>query len=211
MIKNWQLFLENENFDESEFKKMGETLKMSLIKTFEKMYVGEWILRSSGVNVDEVLEYGVNKILEVILISFDEILESNSEFSDDTKDMLMDALSRSAEKAKTIMIKESFQSGISNLVDEFVTIIIEYKKQMGTEGEEWKQEKEVDYEKLSPSELDKYINQAIDDRDFKKLDYLRKFIKESVDTLPIDIEKEVKEICYQMAKQLFDFCLKVLK
>lgn len=217
MIKKWKLFLENSNDEfESEFRKLAEELKTSLIRVFSKFFIGEHLLRSTGGDVDQYLEQGVIIILEQLLNSFDEILSSRN-IDEETCDEIMKLLYDSAMVSKSIMIKKSFKDGIVNLVDKFTELLIQHIKKKGNEGEEWRQPQTVEYKDLSKSEIQKLIDDTFDNRDKnpnwkKELEFytsLPNYLKESNEY--VDSKSEFEKACKEAAEILVNFCLSILK
>ena len=93
------------------------------------------------------------------------------------------------------MIEESFAKGIDFMVDAFINTLMDIKKSNDSEGEEWRQEKEVSYEDMTKTEINNLIDQALDDRDFARVKFLSKYIKESFDyNAKVELEKIAKEI-----------------
>jgi hypothetical protein len=211
MIKKWKLFLESNDDFESEFKHHSEELKKALIKSCSRFFIGEHLLRSTGENVDEFLAQGVDIILIQILDCFNEIV-STKNFDEEIQDVLMDYLYDAAKSCRSVMIKQSFKEGISKLVDEFTKLMIDHKKKMDSEGEEWKQPKEVDEKDLSKSEIEKRINDVLDniDNDPKwkeKIEFLRNlpnYLKESVTTATE--KQEFESACREVAEILVKYC-----
>jgi len=177
MIKNWKLFLESAEDDysgdvEKDLKKLGEELKRGLHAAFAPMFIGEMFLRFSGEDVKNELRKGVDMIFETIMDQFISVLDSKEEIDEEYRDIMINGLSRSVDSAKETMINQNFKAGISHMVDIFVEFLIDYKKSIDSEGEEWKEEKEKDYSDMSKSEINDLIDQALDARDFSKVKFL---------------------------------------
>jgi hypothetical protein len=213
MIKNWKLFLENADDDysgdvEKELKRMGQDLKNGLYLAFAPMFIGEMFLRFSGGDVKDELKRGVDIIFETIMDQFIAVLDSKEEIDEEYRDIMINGLNKSLDSAKETMIDQNFKAGISHMVDIFVEFLIDYKKSMDSEGEEWKEEKEKDYSDMSKSEINNLIDQALDDRDFSKVKFLSQFLKESYNE---EAFKQIKDACKKVAELLVQFCYSALK
>ena len=68
------------------------------------------------------------------------------------------------------------------------------KKAKESEGEEWRQSKEVDYKDMSKSEINDLIDQALDDRDFGKVKFLSQYLKESFE-ITDDMKAGIQKFC----------------
>ena len=68
------------------------------------------------------------------------------------------------------------------------------KKTKDSEGEEWRQSKEVDYKDMSKSEINDLIDQALDDRDFGKVKFLSQYLKESFE-ITDDMKAGIQKFC----------------
>ena len=214
MIKNWKLFLESAEDDysgdvEKDLKKLGEELKRGLHAAFAPMFIGEMFLRFSGEDVKNELRKGVDMIFETIMDQFISVLDSKEEIDEEYRDIMINGLSRSVDSAKETMINQNFKAGISHMVDIFVEFLIDYKKSIDSEGEEWKEEKEKDYSDMSKSEINDLIDQALDARDFSKVKFLSQYLKESYNNE--EAFKQIEEACRKVAELLAQFCYSALK
>ena len=214
MIKNWKLFLESAEDDysgdvEKDLKKLGEELKRGLHASFAPMFIGEMFLRFSGEDVKNELRKGVDMIFETIMEQFISVLDSKEEIDEEYRDIMINGLSRSVDSAKETMINQNFKAGISHMVDIFVEFLIDYKKSIDSEGEEWKEEKEKDYSDMSKSEINDLIDQALDARDFSKVKFLSQYLKESYNNE--EALKQIEDACRKVAELLAQFCYSALK
>jgi hypothetical protein len=213
MIKNWKLFLENADDDysgdvEKDLKKLGEGLKKGLHAAFAPMFIGEMFLRFSSADVTDELKKGVDIIFETIIEQFVDVMDSKEDYEEELREVLLNALTKSLDSARETMINQSFKDGISHMVDIFVNFLIDYKKSIDNEGEEWKQEKEKDYSELSKGEINDLIDQALDSRDFAKVKFLSQYLKESYNQ---EAMNQIKNICRKVAELLVQFCESALK
>ena len=196
MIKNWKLFLENfddGDDDDANLKSNGEQLKTSLKLLFGPIFLVEFVVRQTGDT--EQLSQGVDMICDVLIKSFKSVLNGREDFSEEFSEILINSFSESIESAKEIMIEESFANGIDFMVDEFINTLMDIKKSKDSEGEEWRQEKEVSYGDMTKTEINNLIDQALDDRDFARVKFLSKYIKESFDyNAKVELEKIAKEM-----------------
>lgn len=211
MIKNWKLFLESNDHDDEDIektlKRMGEELKQGLYIAFTNIFVGELFVRLSGGDTEK-LSKGVDLIFSTVLESFTDIVYGKDDFDEELRDKMIEFLHKSCEDAKQTMLEKSFKAGISHMVDIFVDFLIDYKKVIDSEGEDWKEEKEKDYSELSKSEINQLIDQALDERDFEKVKFLSQYLKESYDQ---DVMSQVEEACKKAAELLAEFCIKAFK
>ncbi len=202
MIKNWKLFLENfddGDDDDANLKSNGEQLKTSLKLLFGPIFLVEFVVRQTGDT--EQLSQGVDMICDVLIKSFKSVLNGREDFSEEFSEILINSFSESIESAKEIMIEESFANGIDFMVDEFINTLMDIKKSKDSEGEEWRQEKEVSYEDMTKTEINNLIDQALDQRDFARVKFLSKYIKESFDyDAKVELEKIGKEIAELIIK-----------
>lgn len=193
MIKNWRLFLESQDDDDANLKANGEQLKISLKNLFKPIFLVEFVVRQSGDT--NQLSQGVNMICDVLIKSFQASLLAREDFSEEFVDILLDSFRDSLESAKNIMVEESFSKGIDFMVDKFINTLMDIKKSSDSEGEEWREEKEVSYEDMTKTEINDLIDQALDARDFKRVQFLSKYMKESFDyNAQLELEKIAKEI-----------------
>lgn len=201
MIKNWKLFLESsDDDDDSELYKNAEELKVSLKKVFANLFLAEFLFRIAGSK--EHLEKSAELICNTLIAAFADAIDRRQDSDEGFKKLMIESFSKSIEDSKSAMINESFDKGLNMIVDNFIRTVIDYRKSMESEGEEWKQEKEIDYSNLTKSELDNLINQALDDRDFSRVKFLSQYLKESVDYNP---EEQLKSICSEIAEILVRF------
>jgi hypothetical protein len=147
-------------------------------------------------------------IFETIMEQFIAVLDSKEEINEEYRDIMISGLSKAVDSAKETMIDQNFKAGISHMVDIFVDFLIDYKKSMDSEGEEWREEKEKDYSDMSKSEINNLIDQALDDRDFSKVKFLSQFLKESYNE---ETFKQIKDACRKVAELLAQFCYSALK
>jgi len=202
MIKNWKLFLEGseEGDSERELYEHAEQLKVNLRKVFEKLFLAEFLFRIAGSK--QHLEASVNLISNTLIGAFGEAIDKREDNTEEFRELMIGSFTKSVKGAKDIMVNESFSKGLDLMVDEFIKTLIDYKKSIESEGEEWKQEKELDYSNLSKSELDDLINQALDSRDFARVKFLSQYLKESVEFSP---EEELNSICSEAAEMFVRF------
>jgi hypothetical protein len=203
MIKNWKLFLENfdddDSNDDANLKANGEQLKVNLKALFGPIFLVEFVVRQTGDT--NQLSQGVDMICDVLIKSFQSVLESKEDFSEEFVEILLKSFTNSLESAKEIMIEESFAKGIDFMVDTFINTLMDIKKSNDSDGEEWRQEKEVSYEDMTKTEINNLIDQALDDRDFTRVKFLSKYIKESFDyNAKVELEKIGKEIAELIIK-----------
>ena len=85
MIKNWKLFLENfdddDSNDDANLKANGEQLKLNLKALFGPIFLVEFVVRQTGDT--NQLSQGVDMICDVLIKSFQSVLESKEDFSEE--------------------------------------------------------------------------------------------------------------------------------
>lgn len=201
MIKNWKLFLENSEDDDSELIRNGEELKASLKGFFAKFFLVEFFLRITGNK--ENIKQGVEVISETMIKMFGECL-AQKDFPEEFVEILTNAFAKSTESAREIMINDSFEKGLDVMVDNWIQTMIDIKKSWQREGEGWKEEKDRDYSDLSKSELNELIDKALDDRDFAQVKFLSQYLKESANYNP---QKEIEDLSYKIAELFIQFVI----
>lgn len=205
MIKNWRLFLESfEN--EDEFKKEVNEFKELLKKEYKSILDMEEELRNPLARATEDdIEEVTDVIMESLLHVFKMAIEDR--IKDGEESQFIEIIIKSIEKAmvesRPIMLK-SFSNGIDKMVDVFMTTLIEIIELSDKESEEWREEKPLDYSKLSKSELNDIINNAIDDKDWVRVKFLSQYLKESLNQ---ESEKHIRKMS-DILVELTMLCLK---
>ncbi len=188
-IKNYKLFLESIN-DDNEFKQTVEELKKSLYVMLSPIFSMEKIVRLSG-NTEE-LEYGTDALIELLFNMFVASVNANQDLDEEFKDIILREFDKALKSARNIFIEESFKDGVDKSINFLVEFLDAIKKARESEGEEWKQSKEVDYEDMSKSEINDLIDQALDVRDFTRVKFLSQYLKESfeiTDEMKVGVQK----------------------
>ena len=203
MIKNWKLFLES-NEDDNEMFKNAEDLKMALKTLINPLLTGELLLRLG--EDKKSITTTVELITKLFIESFKVAIEDR-DISNEQKDFFIEIFENSVNGSKKTFIEISFTKGIEDMVDKFIGSLEKMKKEMESEGEEWREEKEVDYSDLSKSELNSLIDDALDKRDFERVAFLSKYIKESA---TIDSKESLEELCYKIANLFIDCIYKYI-
>ena len=110
MIKNWKLFLENFDDDDSNddagLKANGEELKVNLKALFGPIFLVEFVVRQTGDT--NQLSQGVDMICDVLIKSFQSVLESKEDFSEEFVEILLKSFTNSLESAKEIIVIQKF-------------------------------------------------------------------------------------------------------
>ena len=188
-IKTYKLFLESIS-DDNEFKQNVDVLKSALYELLDSIFKTEKIVRATG-DVKE-LEYGANLLIEILFSMFADSMNTREDLDDDFKNMILGEFDKSLQSARNIFIEQSFKEGVDKSINYLVEFLEATKKARESEGEEWRNAKEVDYEDMSKSEINDLIDQALDDRDFGRVKFLSQYLKESfeiTDDMKAGIEK----------------------
>lgn len=199
-IKNYKLFLESLKDDE-EFKQNVEELKKSLYVMLNPIFMMEKIVRIAGDT--KQLEYGTDQLIELLFNMFIQSVNSNEDLDEEFKDMILSEFDKALKSARSIFIEKSFKEGVDKSINFLVEFLEAIKKSRESEGEEWKQAKEVDYADMSKSEINDLIDQALDVRDFAKVKFLSQYLKESFE-ITDDMKVGVQKFC----DTLVDFIVK---
>jgi hypothetical protein len=190
-IKNYKLFLESLN-DDSEFKQNIDELKKVLYAMFNHVFNMEKIVRLSGDT--EELEYGTDQLIEILFNMFIESVNNNEDLDDEFRDVILGEFDKALKSARPIFIEKSFKDGVDKSINFLIEFLDAMKKAQESEGEEWKQSKEVAYEDMSKSEINDLIDQALDVRDFAKVKFLSQYLKESFE-ITDDMKAGIQKFC----------------
>lgn len=190
-IKNYKLFLEGLS-DDNEFKQNVDVLKKALYAMFNPVFNMEKIIRLSG-NTEE-LEYGTDKLIEILFSMFVDSVNRNEDLDDEFRDVILGEFDKALKSARPIFIEESFKDGVDKSINFLIEFLDAMKKNKESEGEEWRQSKEVDYKDMSKSEINDLIDQALDDRDFGKVKFLSQYLKESFE-ITDDMKAGIQKFC----------------
>jgi hypothetical protein len=191
IIKNYKLFLESLN-DDNEFKKNVDELKKVLYAMFNPVFNMEKIVRLSGDT--EELEYGTDQLIEILFNMFIESVNNNEDLDDEFRDVILGEFDKALKSARPIFIEKSFKDGVDKSINFLIEFLDAMKKAQESEGEEWKQSKEVGYEDMSKSEINDLIDQALDVRDFAKVKFLSQYLKESFE-ITDDMKAGIQKFC----------------
>jgi hypothetical protein len=184
-ILNYKLFLESINNDD-EFKAGVEELKKSLVKSLEPVFIVEKMIRT--VNNKQKLEQGADYLIGTLFEMFAGSVNNHPSLSEQFKGVILEKFDKTLKTNRPIFIEKSFQEGVEKSIHFLIDFLQDMKKQIDSEGEEWKQPKELDYEKMSKREIEREIDDALDARDFQKVKFLSQYLKES-----FEINDETRE------------------
>ena len=190
-LKNYKLFLEGFK-DDDEFKQGIQELKKSLFIMFTPIFAMEKIIRMVGDT--KKLEEGADSLIELMISMWSHSLEGRDDLDEQFKDMIMIDFTESLKKSRPTFIEKSFQLGIEQSLDFLINKLEEFKKRKESEGEEWREEKEVSYDEMSNKEISGLIDVALDNRDFERVKFLSQFLKESI-TATDEITEAIGEYC----------------
>jgi hypothetical protein len=198
-IKNYKLFLESLN-DDNEFKQNVEEFKKSLYIMLNSIFITEKIVRMSGDT--EELEYGADRLIEIL---FNMLVQSvdRRDIDVEFRDIVLSEYDKALKSSRHIFIEKSFKDGIEKSINLLIEFLDAMKKAQDSEGEEWKQAKEVDYEDMSKSDISDLIDQALDVRDFAKVKYLSQYLKESFE-ITDEIKAGIKNFCDNLVSFIVD-------
>jgi hypothetical protein len=199
-IKNYKLFLESIN-DNEEFRQNVDELKKSLYAMFNPIFMMEKIVRMSG-NTKE-LENGTDSLIEILFNMFVQAVNDNQDLSEDFRDMILGEYDKALKSARSIFIERSFKDGVDKSINFLIEFLDAMKKAQDSEGEEWRQAKEVGYEDMSKSEINNLIDQALDVRDFGKVKFLSQYLKESFE-ITDDMKAGIQKFCDTLVSFIVD-------
>ena len=188
-IKNYKLFLESLN-DNEDFRQNVDVLKKALYAMFNPIFNMEKIIRISG-NTEE-LEYGTDRLIEILFNMFVDSVNRNEDLDEEFRDVILSEFDKALKSARSIFIEKSFKDGVDKSINFLIEFLDAMKKAQDSEGEEWRQAKEIGYEDMSKSEINNLIDQALDVRDFGKVKFLSQYLKESfeiTDEMKVGIQK----------------------
>jgi hypothetical protein len=190
-IKNYKLFLESLS-DDDNFKQNVEELKSALYVMLNPIFMMEKIVRLSGDT--EELESGTDSLIEILFNMFVVSVNSNEDLDEEFKDVILGEFDKALKSARLIFIEKSFKDGVDKSINFLVEFLEAMKKAQESEGEEWRQSKEVSYEDMSKSEINVLIDQALDDRDFGRVKFLSQYLKESFE-ITDDMKAGIQKFC----------------
>ena len=195
-ILSWKLFLESINNDD-ELKNSVSELKKALAISFESVFIIEKMTRIVGNK--QKLEEGADYLIDVIFEMFANSVYNHPSLSEEFKEIIVEKFDKSLKSNRTIFIQKSFLEGVEKSIDFLIDFLEDMKRKMNAEGEEWKQPKDLNIEDMSKSEIQELIDTALDNRDFKQVEFLAKYLKES-----FELKEEDKEKIGQFIDRLVD-------
>jgi len=199
-IKNYKLFLESLN-DNEDFRQNVDVLKKALYAMFNPIFNMEKIIRISG-NTEE-LEYGTDKLIEILFNMFVDSVNRNEDLDEEFRDVILSEFDKALKSARSIFIEKSFKDGVDKSINFLIEFLDAMKKAQDSEGEEWRQAKEVGYEDMSKSEINNLIDQALDVRDFGKVKFLSQYLKESFE-ITDDMKAGIQKFCDTLVSFIVD-------
>ena len=195
-IKNYKLFLEGLN-DDGEFKQNVDVLKEALYAMFKPVFNMEKIVRLSGDT--EELENGTDALIDILFNMFVDSVNRNEDLDEEFRDVILSEFDKALKSARLIFIEKSFKDGVDKSINFLIEFLDAMKKAQESEGEEWRQAKEVDYEDMSKSEINALIDQALDDRDFGKVKFLSQYLKESFE-ITDEMKAGIQKFCDSLVR-----------
>ena len=190
-IKNYKLFLEGLS-DDNEFQQNVEELKKSLYVMLNPIFMMEKIVRIAGDTKE--LESGTDELIKILFNMFLLSVKENEDLDDEFRDMIISEFAKALKSARPIFIEKSFKDGVDKSINFLIEFLEAIKKARESEGEEWKQSKEVGYEDMSKSEINDLIDQALDVRDFGRVKFLSQYLKESFE-ITDDMKAGIQKFC----------------
>lgn len=195
-IKNYKLFLESIS-DDNEFKQNVDELKKALYTMLNPIFMMEKIVRIVGDTKE--LESGTDQLIELLFNMFLGSVNANEDLDDEFRDMILAEFDKALKSARPIFIEKSFKDGVDKSINFLIEFLEAIKKARESEGEEWKQSKEVGYEDMSKSEINDLIDQALDVRDFGRVKFLSQYLKESFE-ITDDMKAGIQKFCDTLVK-----------
>ena len=199
-IKNYKLFLESLN-DNEDFRQNVDVLKKALYAMFNPIFNMEKIIRISG-NTEE-LEYGTDKLIEILFNMFVDSVNRNEDLDEEFRDVILSEFDKALKSARSIFIEKSFKDGVDKSINFLIEFLDAMKKAKESEGEEWRQSKEVDYKDMSKSEINDLIDQALDARDFGEVKFLSQYLKESFE-ITDEMKAGIQKFCDTLVRFIVD-------
>jgi hypothetical protein len=195
-IKTYKLFLESIS-DDNEFKQNVDELKKSLYTMLNPIFMMEKIVRIAGDTKE--LESGTDELIKILFNMFVASVNANQDLDEEFKDIILREFDKALKSSRHIFIEESFKDGVDKSINFLVEFLEVIKKSRESEGEEWKKDKEVDYEDMSKSEINDLIDQALDVRDFDKVKFLSQYLKESFE-ITDDMKAGIQKFCDDLVR-----------
>ena len=195
-IKNYKLFLESIS-DDNEFKQNVDELKKALYTMLNPIFMMEKIVRIAGDTKE--LESGTDELIKILFNMFLLSVKENEDLDDEFRDMIISEFAKALKSARPIFIEKSFKDGVDKSINFLIEFLEAIKKARESEGEEWKQSKEVGYEDMSKSEINDLIDQALDVRDFGRVKFLSQYLKESFE-ITDDMKAGIQKFCDTLVK-----------
>ena len=199
-IKNYKLFLESLN-DNEDFRQNVDVLKKALYAMFNPVFNMEKIIRISG-NTEE-LEYGTDRLIEILFNMFVDSVNRNEDLDEEFRNVILSEFDKALKSARSIFIEKSFKDGVDKSINFLIEFLDAMKKAQDSEGEEWRQAKEIGYEDMSKSEINNLIDQALDVRDFGKVKFLSQYLKESFE-ITDDMKAGIQKFCDTLVSFIVD-------
>jgi len=195
-IKTYKLFLESLS-DDDNFKQNVEELKSALYVMLNPIFMMEKIVRIAGDTKE--LESGTDELIKILFNMFVASVNANQDLDEEFKDIILREFDKALKSSRHIFIEESFKDGVDKSINFLVEFLEVIKKSRESEGEEWKKDKEVDYEDMSKSEINDLIDQALDVRDFDKVKFLSQYLKESFE-ITDDMKAGIQKFCDDLVR-----------
>ncbi len=168
---------------------------------FTPIFAMEKIIRMVGDT--KKLEEGADSLIELMISMWSHSLEGRDDLDEQFKDMIMIDFTESLKKSRPTFIEKSFQLGIEQSLDFLINKLEEFKKRKESEGEEWREEKEVSYDDMSKKEINDLIDKALDERDFERVKFLSQFLKESI-TATDEVTESIGQFCETLLNFIVD-------
>ena len=125
---------------------------------------------------------------------FVDSVNRNEDLDEEFRDVILSEFDKALKSARSIFIEKSFKDGVDKSINFLIEFLDAMKKAQDSEGEEWRQAKEVGYEDMSKSEINNLIDQALDVRDFGKVKFLSQYLKESFE-ITDDMKAGIQKFC----------------
>jgi len=189
MIKNWEMFLESFG-DDSERNRA----KKEILGTLKDIIDSEQSFREnlSIKQIDSFLTNFLNQLIDTLSVR----LKESEKIPEENSNILYENFKRLIELNKTVMIEESFEIGLSNIVDGILDSIEEFRELSNKEDSSWRDPKEVEYENMQKTDIQDLIDDALDRRDFDEVKKLSRYLESN--NLNVDFYMIINEFINEL-------------
>lgn len=196
MIKNWEMFLES--FDDDSERNRA---KKEILDTLKDIIDSEQSFRESlsTKQIDSILTNFLNQLIDTLRVR----LEESEKIPEENSNILYENFKRLIELNKPVMIEESFEIGLTNIVDGILDSIEELRELPNKEDSSWREPKEVEYENMQKTDIQDLIDDALDRRDFDEVKKLSRYLESN--NLNIDFDMIINEFINELMNAIFSY------